>query len=274
MAFHTIILLGTLTGILLAVGWFFAGPLGMTVALAFSVLLNLVAYYYSDKIALKMYKAKPSEDAELNGIVERVARQAKVPKPRVYSVPTRVPNAFATGRSPKNAAIAITDGLKMLNPEEMEAVISHEMGHIKNHDILVSSLAATIAGAIAYVAQMSYWSLFMQQERQGEGNMLGLIFMVVFAPLAAMLVRLAISRSREYKADITGAMLTHKPHALASALRKIESVAREHPLRGGSAATAHMWIVNPFSQDWFTGLFMTHPPIEKRVERLERLAAL
>lgn len=220
-----------------------------------------------------MYKAKPTDDPELNAIVSRIAAKAKVPKPRVYIIPTRVPNAFATGRNSRNAVIAVTEGLRNLSADEMEAVISHEIGHIRNRDILVSSLAATIAGAISYIAQMSYWSMFLGGDRKGEGSMLGLVFIMIFAPLAAMLVRLAISRSREYKADKTGILLTQKPENLISALRKISAGAKEHPLRSGSPSTAHMWIVNPFGSDWFTGLFTTHPPIEKRIERLERLLA-
>jgi heat shock protein HtpX len=267
--FNTIILLGTLTGILLAIGWFFAGFWGMVFALIMAMFINFFSYWYSDRIVLKIYRAKPTDDHELNLMVERLAIEAKIPKPRVYKIPMDVPNAFATGRDPRHSVIAVTESLMELNKDELEAVLAHEIGHIKNRDVLVSTLAATIAGAISYLAQIGYWSLFFGGRREG-GNILGLIFIIIFAPIAALLIRLAISRSREYKADYTGAVLTKKPHALASALRRISLIAKEHPIKG-SSATSHMWIVNPFQHDWFTGLFSTHPPIQKRIEKLNEM---
>jgi len=269
--FNTAILLGTLTGILLVVGFLIGGVLGMGIALTFAVVINLVSYWYSDRIVLKMYKAKPSKREDLNEMVERLALEAKIPKPRVYEVKTKVPNAFATGRSPKHAAVVVTEGLLDLDKDEIEGVLAHELGHIKNRDILVSTLAATIAGAIAFLAQMGYWSLFMGAGgRRSEGNIIGLILIIIFAPIAALLVRMAISRAREYRADRTGVLLSKNPRGLASALRRISEFAERNPLRG-SSATSHMWIVNPFHRDWFTGLFSTHPPLRKRIERLEEM---
>ncbi|MBU0899147.1 MAG: zinc metalloprotease HtpX [Nanoarchaeota archaeon] len=265
----TVALLGTLTGILLAVGWFVGGIFGMTLALILALVLNFVSYWYSDKIVLKIYKAKPSDDVKLNSIVFRLAKEAKIPAPRVYTVPTKVPNAFATGRNKKNAVVAVTDGLMSLDDNEMEGVIAHELGHIKNNDMLTSAVAATVAGAISYLAHIGYWSMFAGDSR-GQSNIIGLILMIVFAPLAALLVRMAISRNREYEADKTSALLTKNPAGLASALRKIEAIAKNYPLRG-SNATSHMWIANPFKRDSFGNLFASHPPMEKRIERLEEM---
>lgn len=269
--FNTAILLGTLTGILLVVGFLIGGIWGMGIALAFAIIINFVSYWYSDKIVLKMYKAEPSERKDLDEMIERLAIEAKISKPKIYEVKTRAPNAFATGRNPKHAAVVVTEGLLDLDKDEIEGVLAHELGHIKNRDILVSTLAATIAGAIAFLAQIGYWSLFMGAGgRRGEGNIIGLILIIIFAPIAALLVRMAISRAREYKADRTGTLLSKNPRGLASALRRISEFAEKHPLKG-SSATSHMWIVNPFHRDWFTGLFSTHPSIESRIEKLEEM---
>lgn len=270
--FKTITLLGVLTAILLAAGWFFGGFGGMLIALIFAILINFASYWYSDKIVLKIYNAKPTRDEELNSLVKKLAQEAKIPKPRVYIVPTEVPNAFATGRNPEHAVIAVTHGLSSLDKEEMEGVLAHEISHIRNRDILISTVAATVAGAISYLAQIGYWSLFFGGGRRGEGSIFGLIFIIIFAPLAALIIRMAISRSREYKADFTAGILTKKPLALASALKKISAIARQRPIQG-STATSHLWIVNPFHTDWFTGLFATHPPVESRVKRLERMGS-
>ncbi len=269
--FNTAVLLGTLTGIFLLIGFVIGGFFGITIALVIAVLINFISYWYSDRIVLGIYRARPSKNPSLNRRVEELAREAKIPKPRVYTIRTEIPNAFATGRNPRNAAICLTEGLFELENDELDAVIAHELGHIKNRDILVSTLAATIAGAIAYLAQIGYWSMFLGAgNRRGEGNILALLMMVILAPIAALLIRLAISRSMEFRADRTGALITKKPHALASALRKISEFSREHPLKG-SSATSHMWIVNPFRKDWFNSLFSTHPPVEKRIERLEEI---
>jgi len=267
---RTAILLSLLTAILLAAGFLFAGILGMTFAFIIALVINFVSYWYSDKIVLRLYGAKPAEDKELIAMVGHLAREAEIPAPKVYIVPSEVPNAFATGRSPKHGAVAVTQGLKALNSEEIEAVIAHEIAHIKNRDTLVQTVAATIAGAISYLAQIGYWSMFADKERD-RGGMLGLVLIVIFAPLAALLIRMAISRRREYDADYGGAIFSKKPLALASALKKISSIAAQNPIEG-SSATSHLWIVNPFTRNWFTTLFSTHPPIERRITKLERMA--
>lgn len=271
--FDTVILLGTLTAILLAVGWVVSGFLGMLVFLIIAMVINFASYWYSDRIVLKIYRAKPAEDKGLLDMVKKVAKEARIPVPKAYVIESDVPNAFATGRNPKHAALAVTKGIMNLSKDELGGVLAHEMAHIRNRDILVSTVAATVAGAISYIAQIGYWSLFMGGERRGEGSLIGLVMILIFAPLAALLVRMAISRKREYKADFSGAVMTKKPKALASALRKISDMSRHHPMKMGSSASSHLWIVNPFHRDWFTSLFSTHPPIQKRVERLEHMEA-
>lgn len=265
---RTMTLFTVLTVVLLAIGWLIAGIWGMGIALVIAVLINFISYWYSDRIVLKMYGAEPSDDKELNEMVKELAVEAKIPKPGVYMVPLEVPNAFATGRNPRKSVVVVTQGLMDLNKEELRGVVAHEIGHIKNRDILVGTIAATMAGAISYIAQIGYWSLFMGGQRRGEGNIIGLILILIFAPLAALLVRFAIARTMEFKADWTGAMLTKNPEGLASALKKISEIAKEKPI-GGTAATSHMWIVNPLHRDWFTSLFSTHPPVEVRIRRLE-----
>lgn len=268
---RTLVLLGTLTGILLAIGFVLGGIIGVTLALGLSIAINLFSYWYSDKIILKIYKAKEIKVGRVYHIVKKLAREAKLPMPRVYIIPSNIPNAFATGRSPKHSAVALTKGLLEFEEDEIEGVVAHELGHIKNRDILLSTMAATIAGAISYLAQITYWSMFGNS--RGEGNIIALIPVVILAPIAALLIRLAISRSREMKADYTGAILTKNPAGLVSALRKISKFARENPIRG-NPATSHMWIVNPFGQEWFSMLFSTHPPIAKRIEALEAMKAV
>jgi heat shock protein HtpX len=267
----TIMLMGVLAGILLGLGWLFFGFTGTVIALALAVILNVSMYWYADRIVLRMYRARPADDPKLRTMVERLAREARIPVPRVYVVDTRAPNAFATGRNPRHAAVAVTRGLLTLTDGEVEAVLSHEIGHIRNRDTLVSALAATIAGAVSFLAQIGYHSVFLGSRERGAAAMAGLVFVVIFAPLAAFLVRLAISRRREYRADYYGALLTRQPGLLSSALRKISAMAKEQPL-DGNPATSHLWIVNPFRADRFTGLFATHPPIEKRVKRLDSMS--
>jgi heat shock protein HtpX len=267
---RTGLLLALLTGILLAAGFFFAGTAGMTLALGFAMLLNFTTYWWSDKIVLAMYRAKPSKDKKLHMIVEKLAKEAGIPKPKVYAIPTAVPNAFATGRSPAHAAVAATEGLlDALSDDEIEGVLAHELAHIKSRDTLISTLAATIGGAVSFLAQLAWWSLFMGGRR--EGGSLILLPLLFLAPVAAALVQLAISRGREYFADYTGAYLSRKPLALASALEKISVIAKAHPLRG-NAATAHLFIVNPLRADVFARLFSTHPPLAERTKRLRALA--
>jgi len=268
---HVLMLLGTLTGILLVAGMVVGGIFGMTLALVLAIVINVFSYWYSDRIVLRMYGAQPTDRKDLNDTVARLAHEAKLTNPKVYILPNETPNAFATGRDPSHSAIAVTEGLLKLDGDEIEAVLAHEMSHIKNRDVLVATMAATIGGAIAYIATIGYWSLFMGGQRRDQGNMLGLLLIIIFAPIAALLIRMAISRSEEYKADRTGALLIKKPRSLASALRKISNVAKQQPMRTGSTATSHMFIINPFKDDWFTGLFSTHPPVEKRIERLEEM---
>ncbi|MBU5557699.1 MAG: zinc metalloprotease HtpX [Candidatus Aenigmatarchaeota archaeon] len=265
---RTALLLGLLTGILLAIGWLFAGVGGMTIAFFLALIFNFATYWWSDKVVLSMYRASPSSDRKLNAAVEKVAKAAGVPKPAVYVIPTEVPNAFATGRSPRHAAVAVTQGLMhSLDSEELEGVIAHELAHIKNRDTLIGTLAATIAGAISWIAQIAWFSSIGNRNRGGAV----LLPLVIFAPIAAALVQMAISRGREYMADRTGALFTKNPLSLASALEKIATLAAAHPLRG-NVATAHLWIVNPFSGSTLLNLFNTHPPVKERIQRLKELA--
>lgn len=267
---HTVVLFSVLTAILLAVGWLLGGYWGLVFAFIISIVINFVSFWFSDRLVLRMYKARPSNDKRLDTIVKNLAFEAKLPQPKAYIIPTKVPNAFATGRGTRKSAVAVTEGLLELNDAEIEGVIGHELGHIRNRDILTSTVAATIGGTIAYFAQMAYWNMLMGGENREGGSVIGLIIVVIFAPLAALLIRLAISRTMEYKADNYAALLTRNPSGLASALRKIESMAKQNPLRA-SSATSHMWIANPFRQNWFTGLFATHPPMAKRIKRLEEM---
>ncbi len=271
--FSTAILLSVLTGILLVIGWLVGGFWGITIALILAIVINFLSYWYSDRIVLRMYNAKPTKNVLLADMVKELAREADIPVPRVYMIETResVPNAFATGRNPEHSVIAVTSGLLSLERDEIEAVIAHEMGHIKNRDVMVASMAAAIAGAIAYVAQIAYWSVFFGGERrQGGGSLILMVAIVILAPIAALLVRMAISREREYKADYTSAVITKRPRSLASALRKISGVVKHKTIKG-PAATSHLWIVNPFKGNWFSNLFSTHPPVEERIRRLTKI---
>ncbi|HLC39645.1 MAG TPA: zinc metalloprotease HtpX [archaeon] len=271
---RTALLLGLLTGILLVVGYFLAGIAGMTIFLIIAFVINFATYWYSDKIVLRMYRAKEipkSQEPKLHEIVERLSEESKIPKPKIYLVDMPILNAFATGRSPKHAAVAVTSGLlKHLEWDEIEGVLAHELAHVKNRDTLTSTMAATIAGAIAYIAQIAWFSLFFGGGRRQGGNAL-LLPMLILAPLAATLVQLAISRTREYKADYTGAIISKKPLSLASALEKISHVAQNHPIKG-NAATSHLFIINPFKGDSFVSLFSTHPPVSERVKKLKEIA--
>lgn len=272
---RTALLLGLLTGILLVVGFFIAGFAGMTLFLIIAFVINFVTYWYSDKIVLAMYRAKEiskNSEPKLHRVVEDLAKEAKISKPKVYLVKTENPNAFATGRSPKHAAVAVTSGLiNTLEWDEIEGVLSHEIAHIKSRDTLTSTIAATVAGAIAFIAQIAWYSMFFGGgRRQGGGNAL-LLPMLILAPLAATLVQLAISRNREHKADYTGAVISKKPLSLASALEKISKSVARNPMRG-NAATSHLFIVNPFKGDSFVSLFSTHPSVESRVAKLKEIS--
>jgi len=270
---RTAALLGLLTGILLAIGYFWAGITGMTIFLFIAFAINFLSYWYSDKIVLTLYRAKPiakDDEPKLHEIVEKLSKEAKMPKPKVFLINLQTPNAFATGRNPKHGVVAITSGLmKHLEWGEIEGVLSHELAHIKSRDTLTSTIAATIAGAVSYIAYIAWWSLFLGGGRRG-GSLL-LLPLVLLAPIAAMLVQLAISRGREFVADRSGALISKKPLSLASALEKISKIAAEHPLRG-NAATSHLFIVNPFKGDMLTSLFSTHPSVNERVKRLKELA--
>ena len=276
--FKTYLLLGLLTVFLVWIGGYFGGTQGMTFALIFAGLMNFFSYWFSDKIVLSMYGAKevrPQEAPRLHDLVASVAARMGVPKPRVYVIPTDHPNAFATGRSPQHAAVAFTRGiLRLLDERELKGVIAHELAHVRNYDILVGTVAATLAGAITYLAYMLRWAAFfggMSRDSEDRGGALGALALAIIAPLAAMLIQLAISRSREYLADATGAMAIRDPLALASALRKLAYGARKVPLEA-NPATAHLFIVSPFRGGGLAFLFSTHPPLEERIRRLEALA--
>jgi heat shock protein HtpX len=279
-ALKTVFLLTLLTLLFVFIGQLVGGKSGMIVALIFAAVMNLTTYWFSDKIVLAMYRAQPIKESDhprLYSLVRLIATKASLPMPRVYIIPTQTPNAFATGRNPKHAAVAVTSGiLKILDEDELEGVISHEMAHVRNRDILTGSIVATLAGAISVLAYMAQWGAILggyggrDSEGRGGGG-LGLLIMAIVAPLAALLIQMAISRSREYSADQTGAKISHKPLSLANALRKLEYASRRMPLQA-NPSTAHLFIVNPLSGKGMAGLFSTHPPIEERVARLEQMA--
>lgn len=277
--FKTTLLLTSLTLLLVWIGGALGGRSGMMFALVFAALMNLGSYWFSDKMVLAMYGARPlsQEDApDLYAIVARLAEKGGMPMPRIYRIPTQTPNAFATGRNPSHAVVAVTDGiLGLLTEEELEGVLAHELSHVEHRDILISSIAATIAGAIGMLASMARWSLFMGGGRDSDEdrNPLGLLIMAIVAPLAATLVQLAVSRSREFHADETGARLCGHPRYLASALAKLEAGAMRMPMRGVNPATAHLFIVNPLRGSSLANLFSTHPPTAERIARLERMSA-
>lgn len=264
------LMLALLIGLFLGIGYYFGGVAGMTLALVLAFFMNFLAYWYSDKIVLAMYRAEPLRDERIEKIVKKLAEKAGIEMPKLYIVESPQPNAFATGRDKKHCAIAVTRGLlETLNEEEIEGVLAHEVAHIKNRDILISTIAATIAGAISYIAEILWWSTIFEDRE--ERPIWAVIPVIILAPIAALLVQLAISRGREFLADETGAKLSGKPKALASALRKISEFAKTKPLEYGSTATSHMWIVNPFKGNFLVKLFSTHPPVEERINRLERL---
>lgn len=249
--------------------------LGSLVFLVFAAMINFISYFFSDKIVLWSYGAKPTTKADqprLFSIVNKVCLKGDLPMPRIAIIPTQTPNAFATGRNKDNAVVAATEGImSLLSDDELEGVLAHEMAHVKDRDILLMSVAATIAGAISFAARMALWSS-IGGSRRDNGNALVLLLVAITAPLAAVLLRLAISRSREYKADKEGALMIQRPLALARALEKLEAGNRRRPMTRGSPSSSSLFIVNPFVGGTFVTLFMTHPPIAKRVKRLEDLA--
>jgi heat shock protein HtpX len=271
-ALKTALLLGALSGMLLMIGELAGGQQGLLIAFGFAALMNIGSYWFSDKIVLRMYKAQEVPATHpLYEMTARLARQAGLPMPKVYVIPDSSPNAFATGRNPEHAAVAATQGImQVLAPHELEGVIAHELAHVKHRDILISSVAATIAATVMMLARMSmYAGMFAggRDDRDGNSNPIALLAMAIFAPMAAMLIQMAISRSREFAADAGAAAITRNPRALADALRKIDAIAHNRPL-DANPATAHMFIVKPFSGGGLTSLFSTHPPTEARVAAL------
>jgi heat shock protein HtpX len=274
--FKTVFLLTAMTLLLMFFGRYFGGESGMFLALAFAAVLNFVSYFYSDKIALAAYRAQPVTREQLPrayAAVERLTQKIGIPMPKIYVIPSESPNAFATGRNPSHASVAVTHGiLGLLTDEELEGVLAHELGHVNNRDILISSVAATIAGAITMLASMGRWTMLFggfggRDRDRGGGGGLTALFMLIVAPIAATLIQLAVSRSREYQADATGAHFTGNPYALASALQKLDAYSRRIPMQA-SPSTAHLFIIQPLLGMNFGSLFSTHPPIAKRIERL------
>ena len=269
----TFMLLAALTGLFLVGGQLMGGQQGMMIALVMALGLNFFAYWNSDKVALAMNKARvvsPEEAPELHRIIDDLATRAGLPKPKVCIVNNPTPNAFATGRNPEHAAVAVTTGLlQLMDRKELEGVLGHELGHIKNRDILISSIAAVMAGAISYLATMAQWSMIFggRDRNGGSGNPIVALMMIIVAPLAAMIIQMAISRSREYLADAQGATISGSPKSLASALQKLTTYNRQQPMQI-NPASAQMYIVNPLSGGMLRSLFSTHPPVEERVRRL------
>lgn len=276
-------LLVVMTVLLVAIGHVIGGTQGATVAFGFALVMNLLSYWFSDKIVLAMYQAKPLNEADAPQVyraVRDICLRTKLPMPKIYWIPTKTPNAFATGRSPQHAAVAVTAGLvELMDESELRGVLAHELSHVKNRDTLVMTIAAALAGAIMWLADMARWGLMWGGGRQrdddnrgaGALQLITVLLVAILAPLAAMLIQLAISRTREYGADETGARLAGSPLGLARALQKLESANREYPLPHANSATAHLFIVNPLSGSTLAALFSTHPPIAERIRRLQHL---
>ncbi len=272
--FKTTLLLASLTALIMWIGGYFGGQGGMIIAFGFAVIMNFGAYWFSDKVVLRMYRARQVEPSQAPGLyqmVERLAQKAGLPTPRVYVIPQEQPNAFATGRNPDHAVVAVTEGiLRLMSDEELEGVLAHELAHIKNRDILISSIAATLAGAIMMLASMARWAAIfggVGRDDDEGGGIFGLLFMMFLAPLAAVLIQMAISRTREYQADATAAEMTGTPYGLAHALEKLGKASQRIPMEA-NPSTAHMFIVNPLSGRSLMKLFSTHPPLEARIQRL------
>ena len=277
--FKTAVLLTSLTLLMVAMGSAIGGRGGMYFAFFMACAMNLFSYWFSDKIVLRMYGAREITEMEnpaYYGIIRKLAVWAGLPMPKVYIIPSDSPNAFATGRNPDHAAVAATEGImRILTPEELEGVMAHELTHVLNRDILISSIAATIAGAISMLGNMLQWAAIFgsrSDDDEGGGGVLGGLAMAIIAPIAAMLIQMAVSRSREYLADEGGARMCGRPLALASALRKLDSGSRMLPMQEARPATAHLFIVNPLTAGGLLQLFSTHPPMEDRIARLERMA--
>jgi heat shock protein HtpX len=276
------VLLAALTVLLVLIGGALGGQNGMVMAFVLALVMNFGSYWFSDKIVLAMYRAQPVDEAAapaLHRIVRTLATRAGIPMPKVYIIPGEAPNAFATGRNPQHAAIAVTEGiLRIMSEEELEGVLAHELSHVQNRDTLIMAIAATLAGAITYMAHMAQWAMIFgggrrdsDEEGSGGGGLVGGLLMIVLAPLAATLIQLAVSRSREFQADATGAQMAGQPWGLANALEKLEVASKVAPMNA-TPATAHLFIVNPLTGGGWTTLFSTHPPIAERVARLRALA--
>jgi heat shock protein HtpX len=276
---RTTVLLAALTALFLVIGGAIGGNQGLFIAFVFALLMNFASYWFADKIVLSMYGAREvslNEAPDLYRLVQRLAQRAGIPMPRVYIIPSDAPNAFATGRNPQHGAVAVTEGiLRMLDTDELAGVLAHELGHIRNRDTLIMTVAATLAGAITMLAHMAQWGAIFgfgrrDEEDSGGGGMLSLLFMAILAPIAATLIQLAISRSREYFADSTGAAVAGSPSGLARALEKLHYASQRLPM-DANPATAHLFIVNPLTGGSLVNLFSTHPPIEERIRRLRRI---
>ena len=277
--FKTGLLLAVLTAMLVLIGGAIGGQQGMVIAFVIALAMNFFSYWFSDKIVLAAYGAKPIDEAEaprLYAIVHRLATRAGIPMPRVYLVPSETPNAFATGRNPQHAVVAVTEGImRILDEEELEGVLAHELSHVKNRDVLISTIAATLAGAITYLAHMAQWAAMFggrsRDDEEGGSNPIAMILLAILAPIAAMLVQMAVSRSREFQADATGARVAGKPWGLAKALEKLQMANEAVPMADATPATAHLFIVNPLSGQTLMRLFSTHPPLEERIARLRAM---
>jgi len=274
----TTLLLVGLTVLIMLFGRIFGGQGGMAIAFVFALIFNIGSYWFSDKIVLKMYRANEARESEFPGlysIVNELSIYAKIPRPKIYIIPTESPNAFATGRNPAHGVVAVTEGImRLLTHDELKGVLAHEIGHIKNRDILISTISATLAAVIMMMANMARWGAifgFGSRDEDSGGGLIGLIAASIFAPIAAMLIQMAISRSREYMADEAGARISHTPLALASALEKISNASQRVPISHGNPATSHMFIINPFNAGTIAKLFSTHPPVEERIRRLRNL---
>ena len=276
--FKTALLLGVLTALLVLIGGAIGGQQGMVFAFFLALVMNFFSYWFSDKIVLAMYGAQPLDEAaapQVYRIVRTLAMRAGMPMPRIYLLPSDTPNAFATGRSPEHAVVAVTEGiLRILDEEELEGVLAHELSHVKNRDVLISTIAATLAGAITYLAHMAQWAAMFggrgSHDDEGGTNPIAAIMMAILAPIAAMLVQMAVSRSREFHADATGARMAGKPAGLAKALEKLQMAQQVAPM-DANPATAHLFIVNPLSGRSLMNLFSTHPPLEERIARLRAM---
>ena len=277
--FKTGLLLAVLTVMLVLIGGAVGGRQGMLIAFFVAVIMNFVSYWFSDKMVLAAYGAQPIEEASaprLYAIVHRLTTRAGIPMPRIYLIPSETPNAFATGRNPEHAVVAVTEGImRILDEEELEGVLAHELSHVKNRDVLISTIAATLAGAITYLAHMAQWAAMFggrsRDDEEGGSNPLAMILLAILAPIAALLVQMAVSRSREFQADATGARVAGRPWGLAKALEKLQMANQAMPMANATPATAHLFIVNPLNGQTLMRLFSTHPPLEERIARLRAM---